>query len=316
MASKILKVIFLLLVAGVMLYVLRSGIVGTSFQSLKSLSFGSSTNNSAGGFFGYSIGGGTTNGNPSSGSGSAPTAASGATSSINPADVPTGFTMNQLSPFFHEVRIGGTSYGGFGFYGQITLNADLPAGANSTSSPPAVIDVTNWQIKTKTSGEYIPQAVNLYDPSGLAAASDIQMRNGDNVYLYSSQGPFNLRLNKCIGYIAADNKTIPAIPAYCPYVDNSIIQNFTGACQNYVRSLSGCTVPDLNNLQIPFTDYACRDYLANNFNYHSCFDAHVGDGDFLSNQIWVWTGKNVVDQYHDQVELLDRNGLLVDVYKY
>jgi len=30
----------------------------------------------------------------------------------------------------------------------------------------------------------------------------------------------------------------------------------------------------------------------------------------------VWTGSNVVDEYHDSVELLDQHGLLVDLYTY
>jgi len=32
--------------------------------------------------------------------------------------------------------------------------------------------------------------------------------------------------------------------------------------------------------------------------------------------VWVWTGDNVVGQYHDTIQLLDRNGLLVDLYTY
>ena len=59
-----------------------------------------------------------------------------------------------------------------------------------------------------------------------------------------------------------------------------------------------------------------QEYLENNFTYKSCFEAHDGDANFLSNQVWVWTGSNVVDQYHDTVQLLDKNGLLVDLYTY
>jgi len=108
----------------------------------------------------------------------------------------------------------------------------------------------------------------------------------------------------------------PPLPVSCPYVDRSAIQNFTGSCQNYLYSLGSCQVPDPSNPSIPHTDYACQDYIENNFNYKSCFQAHVSDPNFLSNQVWVWTGSNVVNQYHDKVELFDRNGLLVDYYSY
>ena len=67
---------------------------------------------------------------------------------------------------------------------------------------------------------------------------------------------------------------------------------------------------------VPRTDYACHDYLENNFNYKSCFNAHVRDANFLSNQWWVWMGSSPLDQYHDTADLFDKNGLLVDEYSY
>jgi hypothetical protein len=240
---------------------------------------------------------------------SPPPSGSTPTNVVNPADIPAGFTAAQLSPYFQEVRLASVSAGTSYYYGTITLS---DYSYNSTGT----IDITGWQIKSKHSGEYIPQAIDVYDPSGLTAASDILMKEGDMVYLYSSSAPFNLRLNECIGYIANVADFKPALPLECPQVDQSAIQNFTGACQEYIDSLGGCQQPDMANPQIPRTDYACQDYLENNFNYKSCFEAHDGDANFLSNQVWVWTGGNVVDQYHDTVELLDRNGLLVDIYTY
>jgi hypothetical protein len=307
MSSKVLKIIFVFLVAGVLLYLARSNFFGASFKSLESLSFHTSSTGS--GFLG--IFPPTPTSSPASNPTNYPVqtnTGAGGTSAINPAEIPAGFTAAELSPFFHEVRLGGISYGSFGSYGQITLYASMAASST--------VDVTGWQIKTKQSGETLPQAVNLYTPSGLAPATDIEMHNGDNVYLYSSRGPFNLRLNECIGYIAQNNPTIPSISSYCPPIDRSEIQNFTGACQNYILSIPSCTVPDLNDIRIPINDYACRDYIANDLNYNACFNAHASDPNFLMNQIWVWMGANVADQYHDQVQLLDRNGLLVDIYNY
>ena len=46
------------------------------------------------------------------------------------------------------------------------------------------------------------------------------------------------------------------------------------------------------------------------------FEAHDADANFLSNQVWVWTGSNVVDNIMTPCELLDRNGLFVDLYTY
>jgi hypothetical protein len=180
------------------------------------------------------------------------------------------------------------------------------------------VDITGWQIKTNKGGEYIPQAINFYDPSGLTAPSDVMIQQNQSVYIYSSSGPFNLRLNKCIGYIGNSNKFKPSLPANCPYTDQSAISKmgFTGACENYIDSLGSCSQPNLNSSQVPQTDYACRDYLEDHFNYKSCVADHATDSDFLSNQWWIWMGSSPLDQYHDTMNLFDKSGLLVAQYSY
>jgi hypothetical protein len=234
------------------------------------------------------------------------------TTTIPASEIPAGFTRSELSPYFKEVTFSGAwPASGYGSYGEIILSsAGLPASSS--------VDITGWQIKTDRSGEYIPQAIEVYDPSGLTPPSDIVLGQGQMVYLYSTQGSFNLRLNECIGYIGNTNQFTPALPANCPYIDPATISRmgFTGACESYIYSLGGCATPNLNSPQVPLNDYACRDYLANNFNYTSCFNAHRADADFLSNQWWVWMGSSPLDQYHDTVDLLDKNGLLVDQYNY
>jgi len=229
--------------------------------------------------------------------------------SIGPTDVPAGFTTSQLSPYFHQVRFGGISAGNIYSYGQISLYAYPATGATS-------IDVTGWHIKSNRGGEYIPQAVDVYDPTGNAPAGDIRLASGDMLNLYSTSAPVNLRINKCIGYLPNRTQFNPQLPQSCPYIDNSKIQSFSGACQNYIMSLGGCQSPDLSSPYVPWNDYACQDYLNSHFNYRSCFDEHRTDSDFLSHEIRVWMGSSPVDQFHDQVLLLDANGLLVDLYKY
>lgn len=330
MGEKIGFIIIIIIALGIGLYVYTSGALVSGVNGFNSLISahpgssssvqGSSTNSNQNSFWSFlGISGSHTSIGPSAPSLSqplpstvisAPTNGSGAPATINPADIPAGYTASELSPYFHEVRLTGVSAGTSYNYGTITLSDYNNNSATDT------IDITGWQIKSKNSGEYIPQAINIYDPSGLMPASDIRIKNGDTVYLYSSSAPFNLRLNECIGYIAHIADFNPPLPMNCPYVDQSQIENFTGACQNYIESIGACQQPNMSNPQIPRTDYACQDYLQNNFTYKSCFNAHAGDANFLSNQVWVWTGANVVDPYHDTVKLLDRSGLLVDMYQY
>lgn len=325
MGGKIKTILLAVVIIGIAVYIFNSGIFTKGASGLGSLlafpsssstatsSSGSSASSSSSWLSWFGIGSGPATG-PTIPPGPPPTTiespqAAGQTApAINPANIPAGFTLAELSPYFGEVNFGGVSAGNAYYEGTITLNADL--NQNET------VDITGWQIKALNGGEYIPQAIAVYDPSGLTAPSDIQMKNGDTVYLYSASAPFNLRINECSGYINQFANFQPQIPENCPQVNYSQIQNFTGQCQQYIETLGACQAPDMSSLQIPRTDYACQDYLENNFTYKSCFNAHEGDANFLSNQVWVWTGSNVVNSYHDKVELLDRNGLLVAIDTY
>jgi hypothetical protein len=226
-------------------------------------------------------------------------------STVSQSQIPPGFTAAQLSPYFHLVRfnIAGTT--------EISLTAPWTNGAQTP------IDITGWEIKTNRGGEYIPQAVNLYDPASIPVESDIFLTPGQNdfVNFYSNSSPVNLRLNECMGFLNQTNQFNPQLPAYCPQVNQSQISAFTGACQNYILSLS-CQPVNFSSPQIPRTDYACQDYLKNNFTYNSCIHNHAADQNFLSNEWHIWMGSSPLDFYHDNVELLDRNGFVVDTYSY
>jgi hypothetical protein len=324
MGNKIIIILFGVFVLGLVIFVVQSnflGKIGAPFASLfnyKASSWfvpASSTLSAGGSATAFSAPKSQPVSVPSSSS-SEPTNVNvqpqpSATTTIPASEIPKGFTLAELSPYFKKVTFGGASAGNFYSYGTISL---LSYGLSASDT----VDITGWQIKTNRGDEYIPQAINFYDPSGLSAASDIVIKQNQNVYIYSSSGPFNLRLNECIGYIGNSNKFTPSLPSNCPYIDQSAISKmgFTGACENYIYSLGSCQVPDLNDAQIAITDYACRDYLENNFNYRACVGAHASDTNFLSNQWWIWMGSSPLDQYHDTVNLFDNKGLLVDQYSY
>jgi hypothetical protein len=315
MGGRIKSVFFVILIAGVVLYIFSSGILSGGFNALNTLiphptsstfGFGSSTSLfGPPGLFGSAPAPYLPPPTGSAPAGSPPPATN---PSLTPSQIPAGYTAAQISPYFHEVRFSQVSAANFYYYGTITLSTNL----NGTST----IDVTGWQVKSLRGGEYVPQAINYYDPSGLAAPSDIILKSGDTAYLYSTSAPFNLRINECVGYIAHVANFVPALPMSCPYIDRSQIQDFTGACQNYIFSLAACQAPNMASFQIPQNDYACQNYLETHFTYRSCVADHGSDPNFLGNQVWVWMGNSVVDQYHDTVTLLDRNGLLVDIYSY
>ena len=237
---------------------------------------------------------------------------SGQSGSVGLSTPPSSEPSNVLpssstsSPYFHLVRIGGVSQSLISLYTY---------GNRSDSS---TVDITGWEIKTNNGGEYIPQAVNVYDYTGLTAPSDIVLTLNANeyVYLYSNSSPVNLRLNECVGYLNVAKQFNPAMPDSCPSIPKAEISNFSGQCQNYINSLYDCQQPNMSSIYIPRNDYACQQFLENNFTYRSCEQEHEDDADFLSNQWRIWMGSSPLDKYHDNVELLDRNGLIVDSYSY
>jgi hypothetical protein len=318
MGAKIAFVIVAVVVLGIGLYAYQSGYipigakgVGTStgtqlsgfFQSLLSHSSSSTSSKSS---LQFSSGG---NVPPATRITStiADIVISSASATINSSGIPAGYTQSQLSPYFHQIRFGGVSTQ------SISLSVFLgPKAPTSTA-----IDVTGWQIRSNLGGEYIPQAVNLYDSLGLNAATDILLKSGDILNIYPTTSPVNLRMNICIGYLPNKSQFKPPLPQNCPSLINlSQIQAFSGVCQNYIESLGGCQLPNLTSSRIPQNDYVCRDYLNSHFNYHSCFEEHQTDANFLSREVRVWMGRSPMDPLHDRVSLLDRNGLLVDYYSY
>lgn len=317
MGPKAIGVIFLILALGFMVFIWHSGIVGKLTSGIGSLNSGFS-NGSSTSFFparNYAPsyipqlssgiqGGGSGQNLQNLNNYEQPQLPAIATS-----DVPLGFARGELSPYFHKVRLGSVSAGYYYSGGQVSLY-----GGYGTDAP---IDISGWLLAGNHGSQIVPQAVNVYDPSGLAAESDIYLKGGDtlNIYFSPSAIGLNLRLNKCIGYLQNTNRFVPSLPVSCPAINRSEIANFTGSCQSYILSLGSCSLP-ASNPPIPYNDFACQNFL-NNLNYKGCFDRHSGDADFLDRERRAWVGYvNFLDSYHDRLALLDKQGLLVDLYEY
>ena len=328
--SKIGAIILLIIGLGVALYFFNSGgaqkitallpVPSSTTSAASSSASGGPTQTSSNSFFSFLLSilphvtkststtqtyfgpppGGSYPSTPSTGSGQA---GSGGQAGQGTSSVPANSTS---SPYFHLLRIGGAGQS------LITL---YTYGNRSNSS---TLDITGWQIKTNHGGEYIPQIVNVYDYTGLTPPSDLIVTLNQNqyIYFYSNSSPVNLRLNECVGYLNTTKQFNPAMPNNCPSVPKADIASFTGQCQNYINSLYTCAQPNMSSIYIPRNDYACQQFLQDNFTYKSCEQEHAGDANFLSNQWRIWMGSTPLDKYHDNVELLDRNGLIVDSYSY
>jgi hypothetical protein len=148
-------------------------------------------------------------------------------SPIQPQDIPAGYTLKDLSPYFHQVRIGSVSPGSESSIGSIALYASITDDSER-------IDVTGWLLKTNVGGVYIPQAVASYSPVGISTPGDIYLRKNYRVTMYSSVTSIgvNILLNKCIGYLQNTATFNPPLPSNCPSIQRSDVANFTGQCQD------------------------------------------------------------------------------------
>ncbi len=231
--------------------------------------------------------------------------------------IPSGFSRGQLSPYFEKMRISAQNYS---FYTYNPSEFKI----YSNLSDDEKVNVTGWRIKTNHGEIIIPQAINVYEPSGLTSPQDIVLSTNNYVNIYLSINPINknFRLNKCMGYLQNTYIFNPSLPQNCPSLSPSDISYLSGKCQSYIRSLWGCMVPNEDSDSFYASvggssreEVECRAFL-DTINQNGCFQKHRWDDDFLSNEWRVWVRQHILDSQHDRVLFFDKQGLLVDEYAY
>ncbi|KKU93791.1 MAG: hypothetical protein UY26_C0004G0004 [Candidatus Jorgensenbacteria bacterium GW2011_GWA1_48_13] len=223
---------------------------------------------------------------------------------------PEGFTKEQLSPYYRLLEL--TSVvrpPSSGFGGRFTIR--------TASALKEFIDITNWRVRSNK-GEIV-----IYGAPGGAGPVNqlnIVLRPGTSATVYSIRSSFvkNVELNKCTGYLNKTYSFNPQLPNNCPRPDRSNIYTFSGACQSFILSLSACEQPtgeELNRFSSE-NDAACREFL-NQLNYQNCYNEHSAESDFFRYGLRIWLEQVLpFSSEHDRLLLLDRNGLLVDIYTY
>ena len=228
---------------------------------------------------------------------------------------PLGYVESQLSPFYKQIRITGVNppdY--FGDY-----NSEFTISTDNLINP---ANITGWTIRANLGGTIeIPRAVSEYTPYGLNPEGDIVLRSGEHMRAYSWKSAIgkNFRLNKCTGFLNQMYAFSPSLPEECPSIaqDRRVI-TFTGACQDFLRSLPSCKLPSPNDLNryTGSNDIECRK-IADQYTYGNCYDTNRTKSDFLSREWRVWlNGAMRFDPKHDRLILFDKQGLVVDEYVY
>lgn len=233
---------------------------------------------------------------------------------INAEDIPSGFVLKDLSPYFKKVGLSVSFNDVAGIpYPQIRIYSNFDGNEN--------VNITGWRVKTNRGSTVpIPRAIEYYNATGFGASGDVILKQGDYAYIYVIRSPIgnNLRLNKCTGYLSSEFNFDPELPRDCPSADRGQLYALSGRCQSFILSLSSCQIPtptQINSFSNP-NDNSCQGYF-NALNYRSCYDTHYFDADFLSNEWRIWLGQGFsIDEDHDRAMLFDSKGLLVDEYSY
>ncbi|MDP1706462.1 MAG: hypothetical protein Q8L36_01455 [bacterium] len=231
---------------------------------------------------------------------------------INVINPPEGFAQNELSPYYGKITIAAINFSSiYSPYNRVAI-------ASKTND---LINVSGWRIQNKWGSlPNIPQAIADYQPFGINAKTDIIIKAGETVNMYSNRSASNqnFRLNKCTGYFNNYYNFQPVLPKSCPALDKGDSYLFSSSCQNFVRSISGCRVPtanELNRFSLP-GDNLCHAFL-DKINYGGCYQEHSTDANFFSKEWRVWLGQNFdFDRRNDRLFLFDENNLLVDEYVY
>ncbi len=210
------------------------------------------------------------------------------------------------------VYISGVSRSSDGLSARVTLRTKLNAGER--------VNVTGWMLQTNERRLYLPEAVRMYQVDGVNTEGDIVLEPGTYLTLYAgSMSPigYNFRVNKCMGYL--NERYDMSLPNECPLpTRDATYQTLAGWCQNYIRSLSRCELPDpaVTNEWRGEEGNACREFVYGFFTIDHCYESFSGD-EILDNEWRVWVNASeVFDPRHDWVRLINAKGDVIDSYVY
>lgn len=189
---------------------------------------------------------------------------------------------------------------------QITLAAQHP------ESP---VNITGWKVVNSRGYEgFIGKAVHLFG-SG-QASEPIYLGSGSKLTIFAGPNPVsdNFRINKCLGWLA-DYDFDPPVSVYCPTFSLEDFQALDGPCTNLLLRTPSCAQPRADILN-QYSN-ACRLFVEKKYNYSYCVEEHHNDANFYSD-FRVYTGSNIFlfDSFHDELELRDQAGFLVDSYSF
>ncbi|OHA21156.1 MAG: hypothetical protein A2849_02250 [Candidatus Taylorbacteria bacterium RIFCSPHIGHO2_01_FULL_51_15] len=159
----------------------------------------------------------------------------------------------------------------------------------------------------------------------------IYLRPGARAYVGSGRAPLGhttgspnsgaFQLNLCSGYFEQGLTFYPSLPLQCPRpIDDPLPlppNELSDACYDYLKRVKRCTVPSSvpENLKM---DGSCQAHVFNRINYNQCYANYKDLPTFFTGEWRIYLGRTseLWHDRHDLVELVDREGRLIDSRSY
>ena len=194
------------------------------------------------------------------------------------------------------------------------------------------INLTGWSVRSLVSQTrmYFPPGTLLLKMTGRNTQQPVYLAPGEYAILHSGTSPIisiasSFHTNVCIGYLSQYHTFTPPLTSTCNNPKNILpatpqnITTYGAQCIEFLHNAQNCTsyTTQMPTHLLP----ACRDVIARKLTYHACLtDAlqHNGYDAFNNGGWYLYLNHNaeIWRNTYEAIQLLDENGLVVDVLRY
>ena len=194
------------------------------------------------------------------------------------------------------------------------------------------INLTGWSIHSIVSNTrvYLPPATLILKMTEVNKQRPVHLAPGEYAILHSGASPIvhiatSFHTNTCIGYLSQYQTFIPPLESSCnnprtilPATPQNIT-SYGSECVEFLQDARSCTsyTTEMPAHLLPI----CRDLIVKKLTYHNClkeglertgYDIFNNGGWYLylNHKAEIWRNN------YEAIQLLDENGLVVDVLRY
>src|SRR3989344_1838720 len=197
---------------------------------------------------------------------------------------------------------------------------------HASSANTAPIEIGGWSLQSAVRGTRfaIPPAARSFYMGVVNAVQNVSLDPDARAIVNSGMSPVGVSFkeNICAGYLQQFQNFSPDLNRACPSPEDTLpltaenLRTYGDGCIDYVRSLPRCTFPDK---ALPSDlSFACKSFIVNNLSYNGCVKMYQYKPEFFIDlwRIHLGYGRELWNDTHDVIRLLDESGRTVDVLTY